>query len=87
MRSAFKQGAADFSRLSPAGSLFIGVVIQKTFVDVNEEGTEAAAVTAVPIADSDPSSFTVDHPFVFAIRERLTGTILFLGKIVDPTQP
>jgi serpin B len=57
--------------------------MQKTFVDVNEEGTEAAAVTSVEIGvTSAPQPIRVDRPFVFAIRERLSGTILFVGKIV-----
>jgi serine protease inhibitor len=85
MRDAFREdGTADFSRLSPRGrELFISVVKQKTYVDVNEEGTEAAAVTNVGIElTSAPAPFRVDRPFVFVIRERLTGTVLFMGKIV-----
>jgi serpin B len=89
IRSAFSDETADFSRLSPAGSepggLRISEVKQKTFVDVNEEGTEAAAATSVTIVESLPPSFRVDRPFVFAIRERLSGAILFVGKVVDPT--
>jgi serpin B len=55
-------------------------------VDVNEEGTEAAAVTSVEMRlTSAPSSIRVDQPFIFAIRENYSGTILFMGKIVDPT--
>jgi serine protease inhibitor len=76
----------DFSGLSPRGrELYISRVMQKTFVDVNEEGTEAAAATAVEISRvSGPPSITFDRPFVVAIRERLTGTLLFLGKVGDP---
>jgi serine protease inhibitor len=79
-------GDADFTGLSPSAgrSLRISEVKQKTFVDVNEEGTTAAAVTSVAIVDSAPIPFKVDRPFLFAIRERISGTILFLGKIVDP---
>jgi serine protease inhibitor len=79
-------GDADFTRLSPSvgRSLRISEVKQKTFVEVNEEGTTAAAVTSVAIVDSAPIPFTVDRPFLFAIRERISGTILFLGKIADP---
>ena len=65
--------------------LFISLVKQKTYVDVNEEGTEAAAVTNVGISlTSAPvrRPFIVDRPFVFVLRERLSGTILFMGKIV-----
>ena len=86
MRAAFVPGGADFTRLSPLGSqLYISVVKQKTYVDVNEEGTEAAAVTNVGITFvSAPVRATVrvDRPFVFVLRERLSGTILFMGKIV-----
>lgn len=75
--------AADFTPMSPRGKeLVITKVIQKTFVDVNEEGTEAAAATSVGIGvTSAPPSIRVDRPFVFMIRERLSGTILFIGKI------
>jgi serpin B len=66
------------------GDLCIGSVAHKAFVDVNEEGTEAAAATAVGIEVSLPPSFTVDRPFVFSIRENLSGTILFIGRIVHP---
>jgi serpin B len=85
MRAAFQPDGANFSRLSPLGDqLFISTVLQKTYVKVNEEGTEAAAVTNVGISvTSAPLStaFRVDRPYVFLIRERLSGTILFLGAI------
>jgi serpin B len=76
--------AADFTGMSPLGHrLAITNVIQKTFVDVNEEGTEAAAATSVGVGvTSLPPSIRVDRPFVFLIRERFSGTILFMGKIV-----
>jgi serine protease inhibitor len=73
-------GGADFSGLSSHG-VYIKYVKQKTFVDVNEEGTEAAAVTNVVLADSTPPSLDVDRPFIFVIRDRLSGTILFMGKM------
>nr|MBA2571982.1 serpin family protein [Gemmatimonadota bacterium] len=57
---------------------------QKTYVDVNEEGTEAAAVTKVVMAESAPPTMRVDRPFIFAIRERFSGTLLFIGKIAAP---
>ena len=84
MGVAFDDAAADFSRLAAGGSdFYISFVKQKTFVDINEQGTEAAAATAVGISvTSMPPSLTADRPFIFAIRERLTGTILFIGKIM-----
>ena len=83
MGIAFSDGA-DFTGMSPLGhKLAITHVIQKTFVDVNEEGTEAAAATSVGIGlTSLPPSIRIDRPFVFVIRERFSGTILFMGKIV-----
>ncbi len=85
MRDAFTEMAADFTRLSPRGrELVISEVKQKTFVDVNEEGTEAAAVTSVGISfTSAPVTpvVRVDRPFIIVLRERLSGTILFMGKI------
>ena len=86
MRDAFQAGAADFTRMSSLGrQLIIDAVKQKTYVDVNEEGTEAAAVTSVGVSvTSAPVSvqMRVDRPFIFLIRERLTGTVLFMGKMV-----
>lgn len=81
MQSAFFD--ADFSRMSPLGrSLVITKVIQKTYVDVDEEGTEAAAATSVGIGvTSAPATFRADRPFLVVIRERFSGTILFIGKI------
>ena len=87
MRAPFRAGGADFTRLAPTvgRELFISEVKQKTFVDVNEEGTEAAAVTSVGISRTSlPPSYRVDRPFILAIRERLSGTLLFLGKVVRP---
>lgn len=82
MGIAFQDGA-DFTPMSTSGKrLVITDVLQKTFVDVNEEGTEAAAATSVGIAPtSAPPTVRVDRPFLFAIRERFSGTILFMGKI------
>lgn len=77
-------GAADFSGMSPAG-LSITEVLQKTFINVDEEGTEAAAVTKVTMGvTSGPPAFVVNRPFVFAIRERFSGSILFMGKMMLP---
>jgi len=83
MNAPFVAGGADFTRMSPAGELYIAFVKHKTFVDVNEEGTEAAAVTNVGVGvTSLPPCLCVNRPFIFAIRERFSGTILFVGKIV-----
>jgi len=85
MRDAFIPDGADFTRMSSTQGrkLYIDKVKQKTYVDINEEGTEAAAVTSVGVSvTSLPPSLRVDRPFIFVIRERLSGTILFMGKIV-----
>lgn len=81
MRLAFS--AADFTRMSPRGNdLFITRVLQKTYVDVDEQGTEAAAATVVGVGlTSAPPTFRADRPFMVVIRERFSGTILFIGKI------
>ena len=85
MGVAFRPGA-DFTRLSPLGnSMCISSVRQKTFVEVDERGTRAAAVTAVDVGVTSVSVFAVDRPFAFAIRERLSGTLLFVGMVGDPT--
>ena len=81
MNVPFSEWDADFSRMTPS-QVFISFVKHKTFVDVNEEGTEAAAVTNTGISlTSLPPCLCVDRPFIFAIRERFSGTILFIGKI------
>ncbi|MGA2384347.1 MAG: serpin family protein [Gemmatimonadales bacterium] len=80
---------SDFSGMYPGaapGDFCISSVRHKTYVDVYEEGTEAAAVTSVGIdlSSAGPMPIVVDHPFIVAIRERLTGTILFLGRVMNP---
>ena len=75
---------ADFTRLSPVGGLSISRVKQKSWVDVNEEGTEAAAATVVSMQESAVPVVRADRPFLFFIRERLSGTILFAGKLASP---
>jgi serpin B len=84
MGIAFKDGAADFRGISKSDQLFISSVLQKTFVDVNEEGTEAAAATSVGVSvTSAPAPLLrADRPFLFAIRERLSGTVMFMGTKV-----
>jgi serpin B len=85
MVQAFDDQVADFSRMAPAEfPLFISSVVQKTFVDVNEEGTEAAAATAVQVGVTSAPvvhPMRVNRPFLVAIRERFSGTILFLGQV------
>ena len=79
---------ADFSGIDGEKDLYLSAVVHKAFVDVNEEGTEAAAATAVGIkalaAPASPPIFRADHPFVFLIRDERTGSILFLGRLVHP---
>ena len=89
MGIAFVEDQADFSRMSPLGKkLFIKDVLHKTFVEVNEEGTEAAAVTKVEIGVTSvpppPPEFIADRPFFFAIRDNETKTVLFMGVVVEP---
>jgi serine protease inhibitor len=89
MGNAFTPGLADFTKMYTGPfELFIDEVKHKTFVKVDEEGTEAAAVTSVSIGftSTGGSGFTmrVDRPFVFIIREKNSGSILFIGKILEP---
>ena len=85
MEIAF-MGGADFSKINPSENLSISKVIHKTYVDVNEEGTEAAAVTAVLLDNCAGQSnvFNANKPFVFAIKEKSTNSILFIGKLANP---
>lgn len=79
---------ADFSRLAESSGLYISDVKHRSFIDVDEEGTEAAAVTVTGISIvSSPviPTITIDRPFIVAIRERFSGAVLFVGKIADPT--
>lgn len=85
MVDAFDQ-RADFTRLSPVDGLILSEVRQKSWVEVNEEGTEAAAATAVTMGPtSGPVVVRADKPFLFFIRERLSGAILFAGKLASPS--
>lgn len=84
MTDAFDPESADLSGIANAG-LFVSFVKQNTFVDVNEEGTEAAAVTTVGgELTSMPVEFVIDKSFVFAIREQTTNTLMFIGQVVSP---
>ena len=86
MRKAFG-GEADFSGMDGTKAFRIGLLLHKAFVEVNEEGTEAAAATvAVGLLGGRvrERNFKADHPFLFVIRDNATGSILFLGRILDP---
>jgi len=90
MKKAFHQGEADFSGMHTGPEkLFISQVLHKAFVEVNEEGTEAAAATAIIIDNRSvpppPPVFRADRPFIFLIRDRQTDSILFLGRLVNPS--
>jgi serine protease inhibitor len=92
MGVAFDPGSADFSDLADlaqlGGNAYISSVKHKTFVDVNEDGTEAAAVTVVTVgttsAGPEPVVVTVDRPFFYAIADTVTGEVLFMGTVVEP---
>jgi serpin B len=91
MEKAFNPSHSDFSKIADVNDLYINSVVHKSFVDVNENGTEAAAVTSVTfgVTSVQPGEdqkiyFTVDKPFVFAITEKDTGAILFLGEVNRP---
>jgi serpin B len=88
MADAFSMNA-DLSGMDGTQDLFIQDVVHKAFVDVDEAGTEAAAATAVMIAlkamPQQPVTLTIDRPFVFFIRDIQTGTVLFVGRIVNPS--
>lgn len=87
MEIAFVKYQADFSRMSSDEELYISRVDHKAVVEVNEEGTEAAAVTNVGIAvTSLPPQFIANRPFFFAIRDNETKTVLFMGTVVDPSE-
>ena len=81
---------ADFSGISSQRDLLISAVVHKAFVDVNEEGTEAAAATGIAMSTmaarvpTPTPVFRADHPFLFLIRDTKTGGILFLGRLTKP---
>lgn len=78
---------ADFTKINPAGGLLLSFVKQNTFVAVDEKGTEAAAVTTGGVSTTSmPMPTLCDRPFVFVIHEKTSGTVLFVGKIADPTK-
>ena len=91
MKNAFDAQAADFSGMTKQEALHISDVIHEAYIAVDEEGTEAAAATAVVMrATAMPVpvqtvELKIDRPFLFALRDRDTGAILFLGRVTDPT--
>jgi serine protease inhibitor len=90
MSVAFSPSAADFTRINKEGGLYISDVRHNSYIDVDEQGTEAAAVTVVEVVGTSiggPSAgfiMRVDRPFLFLIHERHSNTVLFIGKIVNP---
>jgi Serine protease inhibitor len=94
MEDAFDKYKADFSGINGEKDLYISKVIHKAFVEVNEEGTEAAAATAVGgwvivslhQEQVIPIIFKADHPFIFLIRDKEAGSILFMGRVMDPNK-
>ncbi len=88
MPTAFDPDRADLSGITTAENLYISAALHKAFVEVNEEGTEAAAATGVIIGTEsfhEIPVFKADHPFVFVIQDSETGNILFLGKLTNPS--
>ena len=83
MPAAFQ--GADFSGMDGTRSLFIDDVYHKAFISVDEAGTEAAAATAVVMARALPETLSIDRPFVYLIRDTVTGSVLFLGEVLDPS--
>jgi serine protease inhibitor len=89
MTDAFNDAKANLSGISDAAKLVISEVMHKTYIKVDERGTEAAAVTGITVGLTSigpDTSFRADHPFVFAIREKDTNAILFIGKVMNPAQ-
>jgi serpin B len=92
MRAAFSD-AADFSGIAEHESLRVDRVVQRAHVEVDERGTTAAAATGATmrlvsmVVPRPPIELRVDRPFLFAVRDRMTGALLFLGQVTDPSAP
>lgn len=85
------KSCADFSNMNGRRDIFLDKIFHKTFIKVDEKGTEAAAVTVIGGTrttsiepEIETKIFKGDHPFVYLIRDQMTGTILFIGKMLDP---
>ena len=89
MATAFDPNSADFSGMTADEKLFIDEVIHEAYIAVDEEGTEAAAATAVVMAGTSAPmvdvTLTIERPFIFALRDTETGALLFLGRVADPS--
>ena len=89
MTDAFSESNANFGGITEDQQIYISEVMHKSYIKVDEKGTEAAAVTGITFevtAIGPNEVFAVDHPFVFAIREKDTNAILFIGKVLNPKQ-
>lgn len=88
MPTAFSPAEADFSGINGRRDFYLSEVVHQAFVEVNEEGTEAAAATGLVVGVTmvvKKLVFRADHPFIFIIQDRATGNILFMGRVVDPS--
>jgi len=90
LKDMFSDGLADFSGIDGTKQLFVSEVVQKAFIEVNEEGSEAAAATGAVMMmrsmPAPPEQFIADHPFIFFIRDKTTGMLLFQGRVANPSQ-
>lgn len=89
MTDAFNEAKANLTGISDAGKLFVSEVMHKSYIKVDERGTEAAAVTGITVGVTSVGpdlSFRVDRPFIYLIREKTSNTVLFIGKVVDPSK-
>jgi len=90
MPTVFEAGNADLTGIYETPDLYVTGVFHKAFVSVDEKGTEAAAATGIVVGVTSvgptPEIFRADHPFIFLIQDERTGSILFLGKVTDPTK-
>jgi len=87
MKDVFDANKADLSGITGYKGLYVSSAVHKAFIQVDEEGTEATAATGIVVAlASLPFQFTINRPFMFMIRHNPTGTVLFMGRVMDPTQ-